>query len=354
MSDSSVNQFLSQADDTAARTGFVPAPPTPAADLPNGYLCFQRDTGALYAWNSDTAAWVLITSGTGTLPATVQGDMLYATAANTIAALAKNASATRYLSNTGATNNPAWAQIDLTTGVTGDLPFANLAQGSALSVLGVTGNATADNASIAAASDHQVMRRSGTAVAFGAVNVGQSAAITGVLPVANGGTGLATAGNLLSSATVTINNADIIAMHTSSPVLVAAPGAGFRLVLHEVVVQTNFIAGYTNISASAFLALNYSGGTEISNYLFNDAGLSETGFTTVFSTNPVSSFIFREWMRAYDPTNGDDWGNAVFPKASKFDNESIVLNMENGSNLTGGNAGNQIVVTTYYTTVATV
>jgi hypothetical protein len=73
--------------------------------------------------------------------------------------------------------------------VTGDLPFANLAQGSALSVLGVTGNATADNASIAAGTDHQVLRRSGTSVAFGAVNLAQSAAITGNLPLANGGTG---------------------------------------------------------------------------------------------------------------------------------------------------------------------
>jgi len=73
--------------------------------------------------------------------------------------------------------------------VTGDLPFSNIAQGSALSVLGVTGNATADNASIAAGTDHQVLRRSGTSVAFGAVNLAQSAAITGNLPLANGGTG---------------------------------------------------------------------------------------------------------------------------------------------------------------------
>jgi hypothetical protein len=81
--------------------------------------------------------------------------------------------------------------INLASMVTGDLPFANLTQGSALSVLGVTGNATADHASIAAASDHQVMRRSGTSVGFGAVDLAQSAARTGVLPGANGGTGYA-------------------------------------------------------------------------------------------------------------------------------------------------------------------
>jgi len=79
----------------------------------------------------------------------------------------------------------AASTIDLAAKVTGRLPFANLAQGSALSVLGVTGNATADNASIAAGSDDQVLRRSGTAVGFGAVNLAGSNAVTGVLPNAN-------------------------------------------------------------------------------------------------------------------------------------------------------------------------
>lgn len=56
---------------------------------------------------------------------TTQGDLLYASAANTLARLAKNTTATRYLANTGTSNNPAWAQIDLTNGVTGVLPVAN-------------------------------------------------------------------------------------------------------------------------------------------------------------------------------------------------------------------------------------
>jgi len=47
-----------------------------------------------------------------------------------LARLAKNTTATRYLSNTGASNNPAWAQIDLSNGVTGSLPNANLANSS--------------------------------------------------------------------------------------------------------------------------------------------------------------------------------------------------------------------------------
>ena len=55
----------------------------------------------------------------------VQGDLLFGSAADVLSALAKNITATRYLSNTGATNNPAWAQVDLTNGVTGVLPVAN-------------------------------------------------------------------------------------------------------------------------------------------------------------------------------------------------------------------------------------
>ncbi len=55
----------------------------------------------------------------------MQGDLVYGSAADVFSALAKNTSATRYLSNTGTDNNPAWAQVDLTNGVTGVLPAGN-------------------------------------------------------------------------------------------------------------------------------------------------------------------------------------------------------------------------------------
>jgi hypothetical protein len=105
--------------------------------------------------------------------------------------------------------------LPLSTGVTGDLPFANLAQGSALSVLGVTGNATADVASIAAGTDHQVLRRSGTAVAFGSINLSQSAAITGTLPVANGGTGITSFGAGIATFLGTPSSANLAAAVTN-------------------------------------------------------------------------------------------------------------------------------------------
>ena len=73
-----------------------------------------------------------------------------------------------------------------TSTVTGDLAFANLTQGSARSVLGVTGNSTADFASIQGATD-QVLRinGAGTALAFGAIDLSKSAAATGVIQAAS-------------------------------------------------------------------------------------------------------------------------------------------------------------------------
>lgn len=61
--------------------------------------------------------------------------------------------------------------VDVSTAqITGRLPYANLAQGSALSVLGVTGNGAADVASMIGTAD-QVLRvnSAGTALAFGTI-----------------------------------------------------------------------------------------------------------------------------------------------------------------------------------------
>lgn len=61
--------------------------------------------------------------GTG-LSSYTQGDILYSDAANSLTTLAKSTSSTRYLSNTGTSNNPAWAQVSLSNGVTGTLAAA--------------------------------------------------------------------------------------------------------------------------------------------------------------------------------------------------------------------------------------
>jgi hypothetical protein len=63
---------------------------------------------------------------TSTYPSTnAQGDLIYGSASNVFSTLAKNTTATRYLANTGTSNNPQWDQVNLTNGVTGVLPIAN-------------------------------------------------------------------------------------------------------------------------------------------------------------------------------------------------------------------------------------
>lgn len=85
-----------------------------------GFTPSTASTGAI------TLAGTLIAANGGTgFNTYAQGDILYADTTTTLAKLAKDTNATRYLSNTGASNNPAWAQIDLTNGVTGTLPLGN-------------------------------------------------------------------------------------------------------------------------------------------------------------------------------------------------------------------------------------
>jgi Collagen triple helix repeat (20 copies) len=76
----------------------------------------------------------------------------------------------------------------------GSVTNADLATMAALSLKGNATNAVAAPTDIVAAADFQVMRRNGTAIGFGAINLASASAVTGILPVANGGTGSATQG----------------------------------------------------------------------------------------------------------------------------------------------------------------
>lgn len=110
-----------------------------AAYAGTAYQVFQPGGDLTGTWNTQTIATAAINLAggkvTGTLPETsggtnqstyTQGDVLYASASNTLAKLAKNTTATRYLSNTGTSNAPAWAQVSLATGVTGALPATSV------------------------------------------------------------------------------------------------------------------------------------------------------------------------------------------------------------------------------------
>jgi len=80
---------------------------------------------------------------------------------------------------TGTYPNPTIASNAVTDG--------KLRQSAGLSVIGRSANSTGNVADITAGSDGQVLRRNGTSIGFGAINLASSNAVTGVLPVANGG-----------------------------------------------------------------------------------------------------------------------------------------------------------------------
>lgn len=104
---------------------------TPVIDIDAAYVgqtsIVTLGTVTTGTWSATTIA---VTKGGTGLTTASQGDLLYGSAANTYSALAKNTTATRYLSNTGTSNNPAWAQVDLSNGVTSNLPVANLNSGT--------------------------------------------------------------------------------------------------------------------------------------------------------------------------------------------------------------------------------
>lgn len=95
-------------------------------DVSGGTTGLTTTGGPITTAGTITLTGTLITSNGGTgLSSYAQGDLLYYNSSTALSKLAKDTNATRYLSNTGSNNNPAWAQIALTTGVSGQLPLAN-------------------------------------------------------------------------------------------------------------------------------------------------------------------------------------------------------------------------------------
>ena len=150
----------------------------------------HKDPGATM-----TQAEYITTDGTGHIfDSQSQGDILYASSSTVLSRLAKSGTTTHVLTNTGTSNNPAWALIPLASAVSGQLPIANGGTGAANAAAAATalGLGTANNPQFAtielgAAADTTIARASaGNLTVEG--NAIYRAGGTDV-PVADGGTG---------------------------------------------------------------------------------------------------------------------------------------------------------------------
>jgi len=103
----------------------------------------HKDPGATM-----TQAEYITTDGTGHIfDSQAQGDILYASSSTVLTRLPKSGTTTHALLNSGTSNNPAWAQIPLASAVSGQLPIANGGTGasSAASAATALGLGTASN-----------------------------------------------------------------------------------------------------------------------------------------------------------------------------------------------------------------
>lgn len=232
-----------------------------------------------------TVTGVLPVANGGTSFSTyAQGDIIYASAVNTLAKLPKDTNVSRYLSNTGASNAPAWAQVNVTNGVTGTLPVGN--GGTA-----VTSWAIGDL--VVAFTSSQLgpvpMEAAGNVlISTGALGVPQwnkadlTTHVTNKLPIGNGGTNATNAGDARTN--LAVPGKAVTETISGTWTFTAA-----MAVTNNVVVSNTFGVFVENTAGTDVPIGRVTAGNQLEIGLDNSASMNNTvlnaGQSIVFRTN---------------------------------------------------------------------
>ena len=161
----------------------------------------HKDPGATM-----TQAEYITTDGTGHIfDSQAQGDIVYASSSTVLSRLGKSGTTTHALLNSGTNNNPAWAQIPLASAVSGTLPVANGGTGITSLATGVaTFLGTSSSANLRAA----LTDETGTGGAVFAtsptlVTPALGTPASGVMTNASGTASSLTSGNVTTNANLT-------------------------------------------------------------------------------------------------------------------------------------------------------
>lgn len=134
--------------------------------------------------------------------------------------------------------------------ITNSITNSLFRQSAALSVVGNASNSTANVADISAGTNYQILRRNGTSIGFGSIDLSQADAVgSSVLAVVNGGTGLSSLGTSLQSIRVN-SGATALEFYTPSTTLTGEAtgtgGSSISVTLTNSAVIGKVLTGYSS------------------------------------------------------------------------------------------------------------
>jgi hypothetical protein len=155
------------------------------------------------------------------------------------------------------------------------------------------------------------------------------------------------------SKTITLTNAQIKALPTTSIEVVPAPGAGKMLMFHSAHLLCDATAGvYTNIDgAGGYMSIRYTGQGDISTLLVKDSGVGATAFSLGGLVEQAGNV---RWATLTPYHAGADASYGLIANGDAVqENTGFSVRFRNYSNgdLTGGHADNYMRVTVNYSVI---